>query len=114
MTSYRWVPYAVAHAYEQRASKLGVSKVARSSRGFMRQYEKAGGSTAMARKQVKCTPGVRHQTWGVRRRAFVARHLASYRKNPTERRWLAMMMWAYQAPRLHYIQHRPQARRTRA
>ena len=64
MAAYAWVPYAAAHAYERRAAELGVSRVARSRRGFMRQYEKAGGSTAMERRPVRGTPGAHRQTWG--------------------------------------------------
>lgn len=89
-----WVPYREAHGYEEAAKELGVSEVARSARGFMRQYEASGGAREMRRRPVAGYPG---QTWGQRRDAFVKRHLAQYQKRPTERRWLALMMWAYRA-----------------
>jgi hypothetical protein len=74
--------------------RLGVSKVARSPRGFLTAYKQ--GRTAAATKQMMVpdhsgTP----QTWGQRRDQFVARHLAQYNKHPTYRRWLALVAWAY-------------------
>ena len=86
--------YKEAHAYEQRAAELRVSVVARSSRGFMRQYERTQNVASFCRQRVKEWP---NQTWGQRRHVFIARHLAQFKKNPTERRWLAMVMWAYKA-----------------
>ena len=46
--TYPWMSYAAAHAYEAEASRHGVSTVARSSKGFMREYERAGSARAMA------------------------------------------------------------------
>ena len=42
--TYPWMSYAAAHAYEAEASRHGVSAVARSPKGFMREYERAGNS----------------------------------------------------------------------
>lgn len=61
----------------------------------MRQFERTQNVASFCRQRVKGSP---HQTWGRRRRDFIARHLAQFKKNPTERRWLAMAMWAYKAP----------------
>jgi len=33
--------------------------------------------------------------WGEKRNAFIDRHLAQYRKNPTERRRLALLAWGF-------------------
>lgn len=92
---YPWVPYRIAHSYEERAEVLKVSKVARSPRGFMRQYEAAGSAQAMRNREVADWP---NQTWGQRRSNFISRHLAQYANKPTYREWLALMMWAYRAP----------------
>lgn len=75
------------------AKQRGVSTVARSPRGFLTAYRKAGG------KKSKLSI-----YWRRRRAAFIARHMAHVRKRgeslkkngkPT-RRALALMMWAYQ------------------
>ena len=95
-TAHRWVPYRIVHRYELEAAALGVSEIARSRRGFLRQYEAAGGARAMRKRPVRRTPGAGpRQTWGQRREAFIARHLPAYRRRPSRRRWLALMMWAY-------------------
>lgn len=92
---YPWVSYRTAHRYEDEAKAFKVSTVARSPRGFMRQYEAAGSSQAMRNRAVADWP---KQTWGQRRSNFISRHLAQYEKTPTHRGWLALMMWAYRAP----------------
>ena len=78
--------YAAAKAYEGEAARLGVSTVARSSKGFMREYQKAGSSAAMRKRPLPggVTGGA---TWGQKRDAFIARHMQQYRKNPTYRRF---------------------------
>ena len=93
--SFRWMSYEEAHAFEQRAAQLGVSEVARSARGFMRQFERNKSVASFCRQPVHEHPG---QTWGQTRRNFIARHLPQYKKRRTERRWLAMAMWAFKAP----------------
>lgn len=64
---------------------LGVSKVARSRRGFLTHYKRVGGSEAKV-----------SEDWKKKRRAFIARHLPQYRKKPTRRRLLALRAWAYE------------------
>ena len=104
---FPWVSYRVAHSFEKAAEEQGVSEVARSHRGFMRQYEAAGSAQVM--RKMKVAPirssemrtmkkaGSPSQTWGQRRTGFIKRHLAEYVKHKTYRRWLALMMWAYRA-----------------
>ena len=94
MSDYPWMTYAQAHAYEAEAERLGVSRVARGPRGFLREYQRA---TTAARMRVRPLPtGVTGgRTWGEKRRGFVARHLPQYRAHPTYRRYLALVMWAY-------------------
>lgn len=94
------ITYAAAHKWEPLAKAQGVSEVARSSRGFMRAYEKAGAWAAL------------DPWWKARRNAFVARHMAQVRQNGEKlwkrdksgnlrpsRRCLALIMWAYMPAR---------------
>lgn len=88
-----------ALAAESAAAARGVSEVARSSRGFMRAYERARGN--LDRMGAESTTG---QDWRQRRRAFVARHYKQMLDNdrplweadgsPT-RQHLALIMWAW-------------------
>lgn len=89
--------YRDAHAYEREAEAEGVSLTARSGKGFMREYERAGSASAMKNRPLPrgVTGGA---TWGQKRDAFVARHLAQYQAHPTRRRFLALVMWAYAPP----------------
>jgi len=87
-----WMTLSQVLAAVPDAARLGVSEVARGPRGFVSEYRRARTRGAMMRRPVPGYPG---QTWGQRREAFVARHLAQYRKNPTERRALALKMWAF-------------------
>jgi hypothetical protein len=98
--------YRQAHRHEAEARSLGVSKVARSARGFMRAYERASLKhkgrprkimQAMAAAKV---PGFARQNWAQRRDAFVARWLPAYRKAPSRRKALALAMWACRVPAL--------------
>lgn len=86
-----WMTYKDAHKYESEAARWGVSEVARGRGGFMRIYEKHG-------LKMKSLPFTDTTTWGRRRDNFVKRHMAQYKKNPTRRRWLALIMWAYMPP----------------
>lgn len=97
---YPIMSYAAAHRWEPLARSLGVSTVARSQRGFMRNYE-------MARTWARLGP-----TWQRRRDGFIARHMAQVRLTG-ERLWkprrdgrlwpsrraLALIMWAFMPPR---------------
>jgi hypothetical protein len=78
--------------------KQGVSKVARSKRGFLTAYRKAKGH----RKRLGSDPKF-GQNWAQRRNNFVARHMGQITKrgedlwrygNPT-RRHMALIAWAY-------------------
>jgi len=82
MTDYPWLPLSEILKYEPEMKRLGVSKVARSPRGFTTAYKRVG-------------PAIKRGVWAKRRDAFIARHMAQYRKNPTYRRWLALVAWAY-------------------
>jgi hypothetical protein len=69
----------------------GVSEVARSARGFIPAYLAARTPERMARTQA---PG-KGVTWAHERHRFIKRTLAAYEMNPTHRRALALMAWAY-------------------
>ncbi len=98
MSTYPVMSYAAAHAWEKQAAARGVSEVARSARGFMRAYQRAGSWS-------KLDPW-----WKRRREGFLARHIAQamHGENIWERtrrgtwrptrRSLAMIMWAYLPP----------------
>jgi len=87
--------YSSAAKHIPEAKRLGVSQVARGRGGFMGIYKRAGTASQMRKKIVSRGHDL---TWGRKREAFIARHMAQYTKNPTYRRWLALVMWAYKAP----------------
>jgi hypothetical protein len=92
--------YAAAHRWETVAAAQGVSAVARSARGFMRAYQRAGTWSKLP------------EFWKRRRNAFVARHMAQVPmtgedlwkvdrktgKRVPSRRCLALIMWAFLPP----------------
>lgn len=76
--------------WEHLAASSGVSEVARSRRGFLTAYKRAGGNLARL-----------SEFWRAKREAFIARHMAQASGEamfvdglPT-RRHLALIMWAY-------------------
>lgn len=73
--------------HEPEMDRLGVSEVARSRRGFLTAYKRAG------------SPENLSEDWKKRRKAFIARHGVQYRKNPTHRRRLALIAWAHDPER---------------
>lgn len=87
--------------YRPEMVRKGVSEVARSPRGFLRQYRKAGGNPS------KLSP-----TWRRRRNNFVKRHMAQARinreklwdpkKKQYSKRGLALIAWAYNPKRKGY------------
>jgi hypothetical protein len=85
--------YAAAHKWEKLAASRGVSAVARSTRGFMRAYQKAGTWARLP------------DAWKRKRDAFIARHMAQgkserlWKDGKPSRRALALIMWAYMPPR---------------
>lgn len=73
--------------HEADMRRLGVSKVARSPRGFLTAYKRAG------------RPSNLSENWKRKRKAFIARHGEQYRRNPTNRRRLALIAWAHDPKR---------------
>lgn len=72
--------------YEGEMKRLGVSKVARSSRGFLSAYKRAG------------SPSKLSEEWKQKRRNFIKRHMAQYKKGQVRRR-LALIAWGYDPER---------------
>lgn len=79
--------------------KYKVSEVARGVKestategGFLQMYQKIQAPMFMYDIPVK--PGAK-ETWGQRRDNFVSRHYAQYQSNPTYRRRLALIAWAF-------------------
>jgi len=84
---YQWLSLSEIAKYEPEMKRFGVSKVARSSRGFLAAYKRLG-------------PAVRRNEYWVRKRnGFIARFMAIYRKTPTYRAWLALVAWTYRPDR---------------
>lgn len=90
--SVRYLSLDTVERYLPVAALLGVSHVARGSRGFVRAYRDADGDPSKLTEQ-----------WRRKRDGFVARHMAQVRSRgeplwvdgvPT-RRHLALIMWAY-------------------
>lgn len=83
MEEYRWMSLRAVLSYVPEMERLGVSKVARSRSGFLTAYKRAGTKLNMS------------EFWRRKRNGFIARHMAQYVKNPTYRRKLALIAWAY-------------------
>lgn len=81
---YKFLSLSTIKDYEPEMRRLRVSEVARSRRGFLTAYKRAKGNPDNLTKK-----------WLTIRYSFIRRHLAQYRKNPTYRRKLALIAWAY-------------------
>jgi hypothetical protein len=89
---YRFLELDEVLEWENAAKELGVSKVARGSKGFLTAYKRAGSKNKLS------------EEWLRKRDGFIARHMAQVRNKkeklfdeddfPT-RRHLALIMWAY-------------------
>ena len=93
--NYNLISIEQIKKHEPDMVKLKVSEVSRSSRGFLYNYKKYGKDVLdMKVPDEKIL-------WRQKRNAFIARHLPSYKKNPTKRRWLALIAWAYRPNVMH-------------
>lgn len=84
---YRLLSRRQVKSYLPEIKRQQVSKVARSKRGFTHYYLNSSGRISAA--------------WSRKRNAFIARHLPQYHDNPTARRYLALIAWAYKPPKKH-------------
>lgn len=99
-----WLPLSQIRPAVPLMARLGVSRVARSRRGFLSAYEAAGGVPSRMGRTPAATPGRRPYDWRRRRAEFISRHMAQVRARgealwtpdgqPT-RRHLALVAWAY-------------------
>lgn len=94
---YAWMSVSDIEDYEPDMERLKVSEVARgvkpssqTDRGFLEVYKDVQDPNEM--EYIMAT---KNQSWAERRNSFIARHLVQYEKNPTERRKLALIAWAY-------------------
>jgi hypothetical protein len=78
---YPFLSMKIIQRYLPRIDAENVSIVARSKGQFLDQYKKYGTNLP--------------QSWQIKRSNFINRHLKQYEKNPTERRKLALITWAY-------------------
>jgi len=85
LKEYPYLSLSTIQRYEPEMRKLGVSKVARSPRGFLTAYKRANGN-----------PNNLSEAWRRKRHGFISRHLAQYKKDRGERRRLALIAWAYE------------------
>ncbi len=97
---FPWMPVEEVEAMLPTIEAAGVSAVARSPRGFISAYRRIRSPLQMMIAEV---PDLPTQTWAQRRDAFIARALPVYNANPTHRRALALIAWAF-APPLKVLQ----------
>lgn len=90
MTRYPFMPLHQITRYIPLMRDLGVSAVARSPRGFLTAYRRAG------------SPGRLPEHWHAKRAAFIARHLAQYKPGQV-RRALALIAWAYRPKGTEFV-----------
>ena len=80
--TYPFMPLKAIDRYVPLMRDLGVSSVARSPRGFLTAYRRAGSSDKLS------------EHWKAKRLAFIKRHMAQYEPGQV-RRALALIAWAY-------------------
>jgi hypothetical protein len=85
MKNYPYLRLSTIEKNIPEMKSLGVSKVARSQRGFLPAYRRANGN-----------PDNLSADWKRKRDGFVARHLAQYKVDKGHRRRLALIAWAYE------------------
>lgn len=83
MIEFSYFPYSEIEKYLPRIIELKVSEKARSPGQFLSHYKR---------------DGILNEYWTKKRQAFLTRTYAAYRLNPSLRRWLSMIAWAYRAP----------------
>lgn len=92
-----WLSLKSLLKYEPYIIKANVSRTARSKGGFLYEYKIYKTSDIMKKAKVPDE----NQYWETKRNAFIARTLAAYKENPTYRRWLSLIAWAYLPKKLH-------------
>lgn len=98
-----WLPLDVVEDAIPVMAAMGVSAVARSPRGFIAAYRRAGGDPFRLGVTPRTTPNRAPYPWRQRRNEFVGRHMAQvaahgeplWRDGYPTRRHLALVAWAY-------------------
>ena len=78
---FPFISYKQIESYLPEIEREKVSQVARSQNGFLSIYKQYGVNMP--------------NDWKIKRENFIKRHLVQYEKNPTHRRKLALIVWAY-------------------
>ena len=97
---FPWMTVEEVEAMLPTIEAAGVSKVARSPRGFVTAYRRIRSPLQMMIAEV---PDHETQTWAQRRDAFISRALPAYNASPSHRRALSLIAWAYM-PSLRVLQ----------
>jgi hypothetical protein len=87
--TYQLLPLKEVLKFEKTAEANKVSIIARSPKGFLYYYKKNQGK-------------LEDPFWIKKRNSFLARTLSAYYKNPTFRRWLSIVMWAFWTEPIHF------------
>ncbi len=88
---YPWLKLSSILKFLPEIEKQKVSEKARSENGFLSEYKKYNYASVMKRQIV---PG-ENITWEQKRDGFISRTLPAYKLNPTRRRYLSLIAWAY-------------------
>ena len=88
---YRWLSLNTVLKFLPEIERQNVSKVARSERGFITHYRKYGYADKMKQMIVPNE----NITWDQKRTAFIDRTLPAYQAQPTYRRYLSLIAWAF-------------------
>jgi len=96
-TDYRLLSPRFIEMYAPYMEDLSVSERARRSDGFMAKLLRNKKSIYKLYSDIY--PGAKH-SYMVEREGFIKRTLAAYNKEPSLRRWLALIAWAYLPPRM--------------
>ena len=78
---YKLLPFGEIKSYMDEIEDKKVSIKARSPGQFLDVYKQ----------------GRLSEEWMTKRNNFIKRTLAAYKLNPTRRRWLSLIVWAYKA-----------------
>jgi hypothetical protein len=89
--TYKWDTPEEVEAVIPMLKENGVSVIAQSRDGFIPAYLR---HRSPAKMETVMAPGER-VTWAQKRELFIRRTLAAYKINPTYRRALSLMAWAY-------------------
>ena len=88
---YRWLSLNRVLKYEKEMIDEKVSEVARAKNGFLYEYKNYKTANIMRNAKVP----YQNQYWETKRNAYLARSIPQYLANPTYRRKLSLIAWAY-------------------